>query len=106
MLLGPHVPDARRRITTSSHKYIKGRVKAEGVARVQWREGVRTRDQDNAIRLVVNFLPSHTAICKVYGTMRSERMVVMVSASGNRLTTYRSLPCMRTFQPWSSALRK
>lgn len=37
------------------------------------RRSTEGRYKDNAIRLVVNILPSHTAICNFYGTMRNER---------------------------------
>jgi hypothetical protein len=36
------------------------------------RKSIEGRCQDNAIRLVVNILPTHTVACNVYGMMRSE----------------------------------
>lgn len=65
------------------------------------------RYQGNAIKLVVSILPAHTAACNIYGTTRSEQMDDKSPLTeGNIFTTYRSLPRMRTFRPWSSALRK
>jgi hypothetical protein len=36
------------------------------------RKSIEGRCMDSAIRLVVNILPTHTAACNVFGTMRNE----------------------------------
>lgn len=65
------------------------------------------RYQGSAIKLVVSILPAHTAACNIYGRMWNEQMRGKFPLTeGNGFTMYRSLPRMRTFRPWSSALRK